>query len=97
LFKWDREDLINSAIIVPVHKKGYKPDCNNYRGISLQSNSYKILSDILLSKLSAYINEINGIISVPFNITNQLLIRNFAFVRYWRKTGNTMEQYIYYS
>jgi hypothetical protein len=28
-----------------------------------------------------------GIISVGFNITDQLLIRTFAFVRYWRKKG----------
>jgi hypothetical protein len=26
-----------------------------------------------------------GIISVGFNVTDQLLIRSFAFVRYWRK------------
>jgi hypothetical protein len=26
-----------------------------------------------------------GIISVGFNITDQLLIISFAFVRYWRK------------
>jgi hypothetical protein len=34
-----------------------------------------------------------GIISVGF----KLLIRSFAFVRYWRKNGNTMRQYIIYS
>jgi hypothetical protein len=26
-----------------------------------------------------------GIISVGFDVTDQLLIRSFAFVRYWRK------------
>jgi hypothetical protein len=31
-----------------------------------------------------------GIISVGFDATDQLLIRSFAFVRYWRKKGNTM-------
>jgi hypothetical protein len=35
--------------------------------------------------------------SVDFNITYQLLIRIFAFVRYWRKNGNTMRQNISYS
>jgi hypothetical protein len=38
----------------------YKTDCNNYHGISLLSSSYKILSNVLLSKLSAYIHEITG-------------------------------------
>jgi hypothetical protein len=32
-----------------------------------------------------------------FDLTNQLLIRSFAFVRYWRKNGSTMRQYISHS
>jgi hypothetical protein len=39
------------SIVVPIHKKGEKTDCSNYRGISLLSTSYKILSNILLSRL----------------------------------------------
>jgi hypothetical protein len=46
------------SIIVPVHKKGDKTDCNNYRGTSRLSTSYKILSNILLSRLGPYIDEI---------------------------------------
>jgi hypothetical protein len=45
---------------VPIHKKSDKTSCNNYRGISLLSTSYKILSNILLSNLSPNINEIIG-------------------------------------
>jgi hypothetical protein len=48
------------SIIVPIHKKGDKTYCNNYRGISLLSTSYKILSNILLSRLVPYIYEIIG-------------------------------------
>jgi hypothetical protein len=48
------------SIVVPVHKKGDKTDCSNYRGISLLSTSYKILSNILLSRLIAYADEIIG-------------------------------------
>jgi hypothetical protein len=47
-------------IIVPVHKKGDKTGYSNYYGISLLSTSYKILSNILLSRLSTYIDEITG-------------------------------------
>jgi hypothetical protein len=34
-----------------------------------------------------------GIISVDFDIINQLLIRYSAFVRYWRKNGSTIRLY----
>jgi hypothetical protein len=60
---WNREDLPDQwkeSIIVPVHKKGDKTDCSNYRGVSLLSTSYKILANILLSRLSPYIDEIIG-------------------------------------
>jgi hypothetical protein len=39
----------------PVHKKG-----DNHRGISLLSTSYKMLSNILLSRLGPYTEEIIG-------------------------------------
>jgi hypothetical protein len=51
---WDKEELPDQwkeSIIVPIHKKGDKTDCNNYRGISLLLTSYKMLSNILLSRL----------------------------------------------
>jgi hypothetical protein len=34
---------------------------------------------------------------VGFDVTDELLIRFFAFVRYWRKNRSTMRQYISYS
>jgi hypothetical protein len=53
-------DQLKESIIVPIHKTGDKTGCNNYRGISLLSTSYKISSNILLSQLSPYIDEIIG-------------------------------------
>jgi hypothetical protein len=52
LNKEELPDQWKESIIVPVHKKGDKTDCSNYRGISLLSTLYKILSNILLSRLS---------------------------------------------
>jgi hypothetical protein len=54
---WNKEKLPDQwkeSIIVPIHKKGDKPNCNNYLGISLLSNSCNILSNILLSRLRPY-------------------------------------------
>jgi hypothetical protein len=33
--KEELPDQLKKSIIVPIHKKGDKTDCNNYRGISL--------------------------------------------------------------
>jgi hypothetical protein len=58
---WNKEEMpdqCKESIIVPIHKRGHKTDCNNYRGISLLLTSYKILSNILLSQLSPYIDVI---------------------------------------
>ena len=60
---WKKEKLPEEwkeSIIVPIHKKGVKTDCNNYRGISLLPATYKILSNILLSRLIPYAKEIIG-------------------------------------
>jgi hypothetical protein len=60
---WNKEELPDQwkeLIIVTIHKRGNKTDCNNYGGISLLSTSYNILSTILLSRLVPYIDEIIG-------------------------------------
>jgi hypothetical protein len=57
---WKEEELPHQwkeSIVVPIHKKGDKTDCSNYRGISLLS-SYKTLSNILLTRLTPYADEI---------------------------------------
>ena len=54
---WKKEKLpeeLKESIIAPIHKKGDKTDCNNYRGISHLSATYKTLTNILLSRLIPY-------------------------------------------
>jgi len=48
------------SIIVHIHKKGDKTDRNNYRGISVLPTTYKMLSNILLSRLIPHAKEIIG-------------------------------------
>ena len=46
--------------IIPIYMKGDKTDCSNYRGVSLLPTTYKTLSNILLSRLTPYAEEIIG-------------------------------------
>jgi hypothetical protein len=42
---WNKEELPEDwkeSVIVPIHKKGDKTECNKYRGISLLSTTYKV-------------------------------------------------------
>jgi hypothetical protein len=44
---WNKDELPDQwkeSITVPVHKTNDKTDCNNYRGTSMLSTSYKILT-----------------------------------------------------
>jgi hypothetical protein len=53
-------NLTKESINVPTCKKNDKTDCTNYCGISFLSTTYKILSYILLSRLTPYAEEIIG-------------------------------------
>jgi sorting nexin-29 len=93
--KEELPDQWKESIIVTVHEKGDKIDCNNYRGITLLSTSYKIL---LISRLSLYVDEIIGDHHCGFRRNRSTTDQIFCFRQILeRKNGNTVRQYISYS
>jgi len=78
---------VKESIFVPVYRKGDKRDCDNYRGISLLSFTYKILFNIRLSRLTPYAEDIIRHHGCGSDATGQLLFIYSAFVKYFRKIG----------
>jgi hypothetical protein len=97
---WNKEELPDQwkeSIIVPVHKKGDKTDCSNYRGILLLSTSCKVLTNILLSRLSLYIDEIIGDHQHGFRCNRSTTGQIFCIRQILDKKESTIRQYINYS
>jgi hypothetical protein len=75
---------------VPVYNNGDKTDCSNYSSLLLSSTAYKILSNILLSRLTPYAEEIVVDHQCGFQHNRSTPDHTFAFVKYSTKNGNTM-------
>jgi hypothetical protein len=91
---WNKEELPQQwkeSITVPIYKKGDKTDCNNYQGIYLLSTAYKILSNILLARLTPYVNEIIGDYQCGFHpnrsTTNQIFYIWQILEKKWAYNG----------
>ena len=83
-----------NLITVPVCKKGDKTDCSNYRGTSLLSTTYKILSNILMSRLTPYAAEIIGDHQYGFRYNRSATDHIHCIRQILEKNGNTMKQCI---
>jgi hypothetical protein len=92
---WNKEELPEEwkeSIVVPIYKKGDKTDCSNFKGISLLSNTYKILSNILLSRLAPYAEEVIGDPECGFRRNRSTSDHIFCFPEIFENNGNTMKQ-----
>ena len=79
------------SIIVPVYKKGDKINCGNYRGISHLPTTYKILFNILLSRLTP--EEITGDHRCGFRHNRSTTDHIFCIRQILEKNGNTMKKF----
>jgi hypothetical protein len=94
---WNKEDLPEEwkeSVIVPILKKEDKTECNDYRNISLLPTTYKILSNILLSRLIPYAEEIMGDYQCGFRRNRSTTDHIFCFSQILEKNGNTVRQCI---
>jgi hypothetical protein len=66
-------------------------DYNNYGRISLLSTSYKILPNLLSSRMTPYENGIIGKYPYVFMRTTY-----FSFCKYLKRSGNAITRYVSY-
>jgi len=58
---WEKEvipDKWQTSLIYPIHKKGDKQVCDNYRGIALLNVTYKVLSKCILNRVKSWAEDI---------------------------------------
>jgi len=90
---WKKEEFPEEwkeSIIAPTKNKGDKTDCSNCRGISLLPTMYKILSNILLSRLVPYAKEITGDCRCGFQHNRSTTDHIFCICQILEKNGNTV-------
>ena len=56
------------TIIVRLHKRGDRDRCENYRGTALRNAAYKILSNIILGKITPYTETLGGTIRMDLGM-----------------------------
>jgi len=68
---WEEERIPEEwkeTIIIPIHKRGVRDKCENYRGIALGNAAYKILSYIILGKIKPCIEKVMGTIRMCLEV-----------------------------
>ena len=87
---WKEEripEMWEEGIIIPLHKKGDRLVCNNYRGISLWPTAYKIFTKIIHQRLTPYSESIIGEYQAGFrrgrSTNDQLFTMRQLTERFW--------------
>jgi hypothetical protein len=89
---WNKEELPHQwkeSLVTPIHKKVIKLT-SNCQGILLLSTSYKILSNILLARLTPYADEIIGDHQCGFRRHRSTTDHIFYIRQILRKNGSIM-------
>jgi len=90
----------NKAIIVPLHKKGDKLNCNNYREISLLNTAYKVFSKVLLGRLQPFTDECIGEYQCGFrkgkSTINQLSVIGQIIEKKFEYKQNMWQVFVYF-
>jgi hypothetical protein len=92
-YDWNKEELSQQwkeSVILFICKKGDKSDCSKLQRDIIVTN-YIVYFNTLISRLSPYVTKLLRIITVDFDVIDQLLIRYSKFIRYWRKGESIMD------
>jgi len=85
---WEEERIPeswNESLLCPIYKKGDRKKVVNYRGISLLTTGYKILSLVILSRLQEYSEGIIGDYRSGFKMGRLTTDRIFAIRKIMEK------------
>ena len=74
------------SVLCPVLKKGDATNCANYRGISLLSIAYKILSSVLCERLKPFVNKLIGSYQCGFRPGKSTIDQIFTLRQILEKT-----------
>src|SRR6478609_2863914 len=98
---WECErvpDEWKKAIIVPIHKKKDKMDCNNYRGVSILCYCSKVYSNILLRRMRKRTDELLAEEQAGFraqrNTTEQIFVLRQVVEKYTEMNKDLFVGYI---
>ncbi|KAL4154026.1 hypothetical protein QTP88_001859 [Uroleucon formosanum] len=86
---WTTEKLPDDwkvAVVCPIHKKGDKQDCNNYRGISLLNVAYKIFSNCVLDRIKEKADQIIGHYQGGFRADRSTTDQMFIIIQLYQKS-----------
>ena len=81
---WEEEEVPNKwrvGILHPLHKKGNKAECSNYRYIMLLINGYKILTSIIHDRIKNYTEDIIGEYQCGFRVNRSTIGQLFVMLQ----------------